>query len=164
MPPAPSPSDAAPANSVIIEASPEQVFDVLVDPTTFPEWLVGAQRIRSVDPDWPRPGAEFRHRIGFGPLAVPGSTTIRRLREPHELVLAAGMGPFGEATVRFVLDAVAEGTEITIEEEPAKGLARVAWRGSKSLVSAALWGRNAVSLAALDRAVRERVDGSAQPS
>jgi uncharacterized protein YndB with AHSA1/START domain len=149
---------------VIIEATREQVFDVLVDPTTYPEWLVGAQRIRSVDPDWPRPGSEFRHRIGVGPLAVPGSTTIRRLREPHELVLAAGMGPFGEAAVRFVLDAVADGTEATIEEEPAKGVARVAWRGSRSLVSAALWGRNAVSLASLARTVRQRVDGSAESS
>lgn len=149
----PPPSPSAPANTVLIEAPPQRVFDVLVDPRTYPEWLVGAQHIRAVDDAWPAPGAQFHHRIGVGPLTVPGSTSVRRSDAPHELVLAAGMGPFGEASVRFVLEQVGDGTEVTVEEEPVRGPARLLWRGARSLVSAALWGRNAMSLSALDRLV-----------
>jgi uncharacterized protein YndB with AHSA1/START domain len=137
------------SNSVVIPAPPGRVFEVLSDPLTYPEWLVGAQTIRSVDREWPRQGARFHHRIGVGPLTMPGSTSVRRWVTPIVLELAAGMGPFGEANVVFTLEPVAEGTLLTVEEEPSRGLARVAWRGARPLVATALWGRNAVSLSSL---------------
>ena len=147
------PGGGASTSSVVIEAPPDRVFDVLVDPVTYPDWLVGAQRIKAVDDNWPTVGSRFRHRIGFGPVGVSGSTSVRRCDRPHELCLAAGMGPFGEAAVRFVLAGAPGGTEVLLQEEPAKGLARVSWRLWRSGVSAALWGRNVVSLAALERSV-----------
>jgi hypothetical protein len=66
------------------------------------------------------------------------------------------MGPFGEAAVRFVLTATADGTLVRFTELPVKGPARLAWRVARPFVSAALWGRNAVSLASLARVVRDR--------
>jgi uncharacterized protein YndB with AHSA1/START domain len=150
------PGAGAPGSTELIEASPDAVFAVLTDPATYPDWLVGAQHIRSVDDDWPAVGSKFHHAIGVGPAAVPGSTSVRRCSPDEELVLAAGMGPLGEAAVRFVLTATADGTLVRFTELPVKGPARLAWRVARPFVSAALWGRNAVSLASLARVVRDR--------
>lgn len=150
---------AVPGGSELIEASPDSVFDVLVDPETYPDWLVGAQHIRSVDEDWPSVGARFHHAIGVGPAAVPGSTSVLRCARPDELVLAAGMGPFGEAAVRFALEPAPEGTLVRFEELPVRGVARVLWRIARPVVSVGLWGRNAVSLASLSRVVASRNPG-----
>lgn len=146
-----------PVNEVDIDASPAQVFDVLSDPTTYPEWLVGAQAIRSVDEGWPAVGTRFHHRIGIGgPLTVPGSTSVRRIDRPRLLELAAGLGPFGEARVRFRLDHAGDRTRLVIEEEPRRGAARFAWSVLRPAVVAGLWGRNALSLASLRALVEER--------
>jgi uncharacterized protein YndB with AHSA1/START domain len=159
-PDAPIPTEgSAPTTSEVIPAAPDDVFAVLVDAACFPEWLVGARRIRDIDPSWPAVGSTFRHRIGWGPLQLPGSTSVRRCRRPHELVLAAGMGPLGEASVRFELVPVADGTLVRLEELPARGVVRAAWRMAAPLVTVGLWGRNAVSLGELGRVVRARASG-----
>ncbi|CAN5505202.1 hypothetical protein BH10ACT3_BH10ACT3_17200 [soil metagenome] len=140
-------------NQIEIEASPEDVFEILADPRTYPEWLVGAQVIRAVDDSWPEPGSQFHHKIGLGPLNVPGSTTVRALDAPRSLELAAGMGPFGEASVRFIVTKTATGSSVEVEELPRKGLARGAWRVMSPVTNLALWGRNAVSLSKLQEVI-----------
>jgi uncharacterized protein YndB with AHSA1/START domain len=140
-------------NRIVIEADRTRVFRVLLDPTSYPDWLVGAQAIRSVDPAWPERGARFHHRIGVGPLTVPGSTTVQHVEDDVELRLGAGMGPLGEATVRFRLRDDPDGTEVAVEEAPANGPFRVVWRVAAPVLRVGLWGRNAVSLAALRAAV-----------
>lgn len=146
-----------PVNEVDIEAEPEQVFDVLSDPTTYPEWLVGAQAIRAVDDGWPEVGTRFHHRIGIGgPLTVPGSTSVRRVERPNLLELGAGLGPFGEARVVFRLSRLDGRTHLAIEEEPRRGAARAAWALLRPAVVAGLWGRNALSLASLRALVEKR--------
>jgi uncharacterized protein YndB with AHSA1/START domain len=146
-------------NALPINASPEAVFDVLTDPTTYPEWLVGAQRIDHVQDDWPAPGSKFFHRIGAGPAVVLGSTTVRSLEAPHRLDLAAGMGPLGEAAVWFRIEPTDDGCIVSIEEVPRRGLARAAWRIGTPLVIASLWGRNALSLQSLAELVESRAGG-----
>jgi uncharacterized protein YndB with AHSA1/START domain len=136
-------------NQIEIDAPPRTVFDVLADPRTYPEWLVGAQVITSVDDSWPACGAQFHHRVGLGPVRVAGSTTVRALESPQMLELGAGMGPFGEASVRFVVTATSTGSSVEIEELPRKGIARGAWRVMSPVTNLALWGRNAASLAQL---------------
>ena len=69
-------------------------------------------------------------------------------------VLSAGMGPFGEAEVRFELEAAPGGTLVRFEELPARGAARLVWRFAKPAVTLALWGRNAASMSALAEVVR----------
>lgn len=144
------PTDNSPTdNRVVIEADRDRVFAVLLDPRTYPDWLVGAQAIRSVDAQWPDVGTRFHHRIGWGPLAIPGSTTVRRV-EPGELLeLGAGMGLLGEALVTFQLRATSGGTEVTVEEEPDQGPVRIAWSIAAPVMRFGLWGRNAVSLSSL---------------
>ena len=43
--------------STFLPAPPQEVFDVISDPDTYPSWLVGAKRIRHVDPDFPEQAA-----------------------------------------------------------------------------------------------------------
>ena len=151
-------------NDVDIEASPERVFEVLLDPTTYPRWFVGAQSIRAVDPDWPAVGSKFHHRIGVGPLTIRGSTSVLRNDRPSELMLGAGLGPLGEATVRFTVEPHGGRSRVTVEEEPRNGLLRVAWGVLRPVIHLGLWGRNAVSLSSLDTEVLNRPrQGSAPP-
>lgn len=127
------------------------VFDAVCDPTTYPEWLVGAQQIVDVDAAWPAIGSSFRHRVGWGPARVPGSTTVRALEPLRLLQLGAGMGPLGEALVTFRLAEEGDATVVSVEETPTRGVAGAAQRLVRPVVSAALWGRNQASLEMLAR-------------
>ncbi len=147
---------AASSNTITITASPGRVFAVIEDATTYPEWLVGAHRVTEVDGRWPEEGTRFFHRIGFGPLTVPGSTTVKRIERPNELGLRAGMGLLGEASVRFRLREIDGGTEVCLDETLTRGPARAAAVPLRCLLSAVLWGRNTVSLASLGDLVVSR--------
>ena len=146
----------ASTNSTVIELPIDEVFALVTDVSSYPEWLVGAQEIRHVDADWPAVGTSFVHRIGFGPVRVPGSTTVREVERPSCFVLSAGMGPLGEATVRFELRTVGAGTEVTVLEQPAAGLARLGWKLVRPLVFSLLWGRNELSLSKLSHLAEHR--------
>lgn len=139
-----------------VAAPASVVFDVVSDPTTYPDWLVGAQAITDVDPTWPREGASFSHRIGVGPLRTPGSTTVRRLVPGRSLDLGAGMGPLGEASVHIEVVPDGAGSVVVIEERPRRGLARLVHKATGPLVAWALWGRNAVSLSSLAELAEQR--------
>jgi uncharacterized protein YndB with AHSA1/START domain len=102
-----------------IRAEPEAVWAVLADPTTYPDWLVGAQVIRSVDQEFPEPGADFHHAVGPSEdVALPDSTTALEAERPHKLSLKVRARPFFEAVVRFRLTPTETGTELVLEEEP----------------------------------------------
>lgn len=142
-------------NTTIIDLPIHETFALVADPTTYPEWLVGAQDVTEVSEAWPEVGSSFTHRIGFGPLRVPGSTTIRDISAPTNLTLGAGMGPLGEAHVEFVLEAVdADHTQVTVTETPIGGLARASWFIYRPIVFGLLLGRNAASLEMLAKLAR----------
>ncbi len=102
--------------SVNIAASPEKVFAVLSDPETYPEWLAGAQRIRHVDPSFPRPGAEFDHEVGpTEDATMADDSTALVVDPPHRLQLKVNVGPV-TGLVDFQLEATGEGTRITFRE------------------------------------------------
>src|SRR3546814_11069479 len=62
--------------SATIEAPVSAVWAALVDPDTYPDWLIGARRIRRVEDGWPRPGTSFHHVVGLGgPLSIADRTT-----------------------------------------------------------------------------------------
>lgn len=108
-----------------IDASPESVFEMLLDAAAYPDWVVGCQRIRGCDPSWPAPGARFHHRVGIGPLAVDDSTAIVSMEAPSRLVLEARAGPAGTAHVVFDVTPEGEGCRVTITEEPVRGAGAV---------------------------------------
>ena len=126
--------------------SATSLFAHLADPLTYPNWLVGAQRIRSVDDDWPRPGSQFHHRVGVGPLTLDDDTTVVSVSTPDELVLRASLGPLGTALIRFTLEGSTP-TTVYFDEAPDSGLLKLIGRtiGRWALKPTA-WGRNEASL------------------
>src|SRR6188472_2881403 len=87
----------------------ERVFEVISDPRTYPDWLVGAREIRSVDEDWPQPGSRFHHRVGLvGPLTIPDSTSSVEVEPPTRLVLEVRARPLVKGRVEFTLASVGE--------------------------------------------------------
>ena len=141
-------------NRVEIAASPDEVFAVISDPRTYPDWVVGCDRIRGVDPDWPRPGTRFHHTIGAGPAKVDDSTAIVRIEPPSLLTLEARAGGAGTARVTFTVEpGDAPGTaRVTIEEEAVDGAAT---RLPHAVTAAGLKLRNAETL----RRLRKLVEG-----
>lgn len=144
-------------SAIRVAAPREVVFDVVVDASRYPEWLLGARRIRALDDTWPRPGSSFHHSVGVGPATVDDRTIVTDVRPPGLLELEARIGIVGTARVRVTLtEDGAGGTDLAIEEEPAAGLLRLLWNPiTRPLVAATLWGRNARSLQSL-RAIAER--------
>jgi uncharacterized protein YndB with AHSA1/START domain len=96
----------------------DRVFEVVSDPTTYPDWLVGAKAIRSVDDHWPQAGSEFHHRVGLiGPLTVADSTTSLDVDAPRFLALEVRARPLIKARVEFRLAEVTpERTRVTMDE------------------------------------------------
>lgn len=107
---------------IVIDASPEAVFDVLSDPRTYSDWVFGSREIRAADPDWPAAGAVFGHSIGVGPLSLCDETSVISARAPESLELCARAGPLPPARVRLHLEPEGSATRVTMTETPANAL------------------------------------------
>ena len=103
-----------------IRASPAAVWDVLIDPTTYPRWLIGAQEIRRVDDSWPAVDAAFHHRVGVWPVLIDDKSIIREVRRRKRLVLEVRATPAVRGVVRFDLEGAEQGraTVVEMSEEP----------------------------------------------
>ncbi len=134
------------AASVEIDAPPDAVFAAIVDADTYPEWLVGAQRIRHVESAWPEPGGRFHHTIGVGPIRLDDVTQSLEVDAPHLLRLRAGMGPLGAALVTFRVTETADATVLTIDEGADEGPFRFLWKVAGPVLRFLMWGRNSASL------------------
>jgi uncharacterized protein YndB with AHSA1/START domain len=98
----------------------DRVFAALVDPWTYPEWLVGSKAVRSVDAGWPAPGSSFHPRVGLGgPITVDDHSSSRAVEAPTLLVLEVRARPAGRAEVTFRLRApTPTTTEVRFTEVP----------------------------------------------
>ena len=107
-----------------VPAPPEQVFAVLSDPETYPEWLAGAQHIRWVDGDFPEPGSRFHHEVGpTNGTTVKDHTDVRATDPPNRLELEVHAGPM-KGIVEFELERTADGTLVTFRERVIGALER----------------------------------------
>ena len=114
-----------------IPASPADVYAVLSDPATYPEWLTGAQHIRHVDPDFPRAGTGFDHEVGPSEAITVADDSEALIDDPpNRLQLEVHVGPV-TGLVDFQLHATGEGTEVVFRESVTGrlGLAMPALRG-----------------------------------
>lgn len=102
-----------------LDASPSDVFAVLADPQTYPDWLIGASEIRDVDNNWPSPGAKFHHLVGIKPFVLPDSTEVIDVEPNRHLKLRVRTRPFVVADVTFELVGNDDRCVITFTEEPA---------------------------------------------
>ncbi|CAH0149559.1 hypothetical protein SRABI76_00758 [Microbacterium oxydans] len=110
-------------NSRRMRCRPEDVFGVLADGWLYPVWVVGATRMRAVDPEWPNPGAELHHSVGVWPLVLDDTTRSVEWTPTDRFVLIARGWPVGEAQVTIRARTVEGGCVVRIDEEPVKGLA-----------------------------------------
>lgn len=140
-------------NAREIDASPAEVFAVLADPTTYPEWLIGASDIREVDHNWPSPGSKFHHLVGIKPFVIPDSTEVVDVEPFRRLTLRVRTRPFLVADVTFDIVGNDDRCVITITEEPAF---RPWGNLARPLVDPMLHARNHRSLARLAEFVTSR--------
>jgi uncharacterized protein YndB with AHSA1/START domain len=134
-----------------MDAPPKKVWDVLADGSQYAQWVVGAKRIRDVDPEWPKPGAKIRHTVGVGPLEINDSTEVVEASEPTRLVLDARARPLiGRARVTFNISPEDSRTRVVMEEHVP------AWPALLNALAAAIVNaRNAEALRRLRRHVEE---------
>lgn len=72
-------------NETTVAVPPEEVFALFADGKRYADWVVGAKRIRSVDPAWPQVGAKLYHTVGAGPLEVKDNTQVLEVEAPERL-------------------------------------------------------------------------------
>ena len=136
-----------------IAATPTEVFEVLAEPRTYPEWLVGAKKIRDVDAAFPAEGTEFHHTVGAGPVSVDDSTEVVEVDPPDRLKLRVKAGHFN-GEVEFLLLASPKGTEVRFRERPIGPPAALT-----PFLRPSLQARNGESL----KQLRELIEGNAAP-
>ena len=129
-------------NETMIDAPPQAVWDVLADPPSYEEWVVGNTGIRDYDRNWPTPGTEFHHKIGLGPLNVKDKTVSLEATPPQRLVMNVRVLPFGHGIVAFELEGSGSGTLVRMGERPAGGPIKVLWPALHPLIKV----RNAETL------------------
>lgn len=104
-----------------LTCSPEAVFHVLGDGWLYPSWVVGASRMRDVDPSWPDPGARLHHSVGLWPFLIDHSTQCLEWDPPHRMEMVARLWPVGEARVAMDVRPYGDGCLVRIQEEAISG-------------------------------------------
>jgi hypothetical protein len=108
-----------------INATPERIFEVLADGWLYAGWVVGASRMRGVDPTWPNPGSKLHHSFGIWPALINDTTSVLEWSPPERMSLKARGWPVGTARVDLVVTPTAGGSEVRIIEEADEGPARL---------------------------------------
>jgi uncharacterized protein YndB with AHSA1/START domain len=126
-----------------VHALPERVWSVLADGWSYPLFVVGASRMRDVDPEWPAVGARLHHSVGVWPALLDDSTEVLEVEPGSRLVLRARAWPAGAAHVQFQLSPLGAATEVSLSEDVVAGPARLvpkplrdvqlAWRNTETL-------------------------------
>ena len=105
----------------IVKAPPTAVWEVLADGWLYPLWVVGASRIRDVDPSWPEQGSQIAHSVGAWPMLIDDTTEVTECRPGQLLALRARAWPAGEAAVEIRLSGSGPDTEVTMKEDAVTG-------------------------------------------
>jgi hypothetical protein len=132
----------------VVKSEPAEVWKVLADGWLYPLWVVGASRMRQVDPGFPEPGTCLHHSVGSWPALVDDTTTVDEAVPGQELRLQARAWPAGEAHIAIDLAPDSGGTRVTITEDAVSGpgalvprplrAALLRWRNTESLRRLAL--------------------------
>ena len=133
--------------------SPTQVFDALRDGTTYGDWVVGTRATREVDSAWPAAGSAIHYTIGYGPLRKDGVTTSTGYAPDSRLSLEAHAWPAGTAGIVITAEPRGTDTEVTIEEAPLRGPARLVHNPALDLLIRV---RNVETLRRLESIARRR--------
>ncbi len=114
--------DPGPTVTREVAAPVEAVWKVLADGWSYANWVVGAARVRDVDPGWPALGSRVHHSFGLWPFLIQDFTRVERSEPPRELELTARGWPAGEAHVHVsVRPDGADRSVVTITEDAVSG-------------------------------------------
>lgn len=117
---------------------PSAIWSVLADGWLYASWVVGASRIRDVDPGWPAAGSRIHHSIGAWPALIDDETEVVRAVPDELLVLRAKGWPVGEAVVELRIEAAGDGAcEVTMLEDATAGPGAVVPRAARQVPIAA---------------------------
>ena len=127
-----------------VQAPPAAVWGVLSNGWLYPSWVVGAARMRAVDPRWPDAGTSLHHSAGVWPVLLSDSTTVLESEPGRRLLLQARGWPVGEARVELRIEPAGAGhSDVTIVEDVTHGVARALPARVRQLL---LGGRNTETL------------------
>lgn len=108
-----------------VAAPASSVWQVLCDGWTYANWVVGASRVRDVDPEWPAPGSRIQHSFGPWPTQIQDYTRVEDSTPEREAILTARGWPLGEARVAIRITPTGpETSEVSIEEDAVAGPGR----------------------------------------
>lgn len=107
------------------DCTPDDVFAVLGDGWVYPTWVVGASRMRAVDPDWPTEGSRIHHSLGVWPVLIDDETQIIEWTPPRRVRLRAKAGPLGRAVVVIEVRPHGDGCVVRLAEEPVGAAGRL---------------------------------------
>jgi uncharacterized protein YndB with AHSA1/START domain len=108
-------------NELTIRATPERVWEVLADGWLYPLWVVGAVRMRRVDPGWPEVGTRIHHSVGLWPLLINDHTEVLETQAGEFLRLRARAWLAGAAEIAITLTPNGQHTDVRLEEEVTSG-------------------------------------------
>lgn len=140
-------------NKRTMRATPDEIFEVLLDPECYPDWVVGAKEVRGQDKEWPAVGSSFYHRVGVEGANLKDKTTMLALDSPRHVELTAYARPFGVARVAVSAKPNGDGTVVEIFEKPEEG---TRMRAISLLVDPLIKLRNVLSLKRLEETVVAR--------
>ncbi|WP_285245499.1 SRPBCC family protein [Pseudarthrobacter sp. fls2-241-R2A-127] len=107
--------------SQLFNAPSADVWRVIADGWLYSGWVVGASRIRDVDAEWPRVGANLHHSVGAWPLVIDDSSRVTAVDPGRSLELVARGWPMGEAKVEITLEDRGSQCLVTIAEDAIHG-------------------------------------------
>lgn len=112
-------------NTLVMNCSPQDVFDVLSDGWSYATWVVGASRIRAVEKNFPAVGSRVHHSVGVWPLLIDDDTEVEAVAEPSMIQLRVKAWPTGEGRVTITCHAQGDQTEVVMEETAVSGPAKL---------------------------------------
>jgi hypothetical protein len=132
-------SNTSDGNAIItrrVHAPTDAVWAVLADGWMYATWVVGASRIRAVEPQWPRPGSKVHHSFGIWPALINDDTEVLACDPGRELLLKARGWPAGEAHVRIHLTpgTTPGSSVVSIVEDVTGGPGRLIPRAARQLL------------------------------
>lgn len=104
-------------NQIDVNASVDDVFDVLRDPYSYSDWVVGTKQILDADESWPTVGSGFQFRVGAGPVGMRGITRVLDFDEGRRLRLETKSLPVGTIVITVEThDLGDERARVTLDE------------------------------------------------
>ena len=105
----------------LIRRPPPAVWAVLEDGNRYADWVVGTDRSRPGEGEWPRLGSTIDYTVRIGPWTVGGHTVVRRYEPPQWLELEAYSGPLGTARIAVEVRPWGADTLVILDEHPLRG-------------------------------------------